>query len=65
MGRYRYVFLSHPDDDRALAAFELFMESQDAARKLAQECLDKSHATIAEVWEDGRLVVHVAKAQIA
>ena len=65
MGRYRYVFLKHPDDDRALAAFELFTESNDAAEKVALECLEKSQATLVEVWKEGQLVLHVTRAQAA
>ena len=65
MGRYRYVFLAHPDDDRALAAFELFTESKDDAQKVALECLEKSQATLVEVWSEGQLILHVTRAKAA
>jgi len=65
MGKYRYVFLARPDDDRVLAAFELFTESNDSAQKVALECLEKSQATLVEVWSDGQLILHVTRAQAA
>jgi hypothetical protein len=65
MGKYRYVFLRHPDDERVLAAFELFTESKDAAEKLALDCLNKSDATLVEVWSGGELILHVTRAEAA
>jgi hypothetical protein len=65
MAKYRYVFLSHPDDERAIAAFELFSESREAAEALALACLEKSPAALVEVWSDGRLVLHVDRTRAA
>jgi hypothetical protein len=65
MQKYRFIFLAHPDDDRALAAFELFAESPDVARGLAENFLDKSHAAVVEVWSEGRLILHVVRTRAA
>jgi len=51
--------LSHPDDDRALAAFVLMAESDEAASRVAGDLLEKSEATCVEVWSDGHLVSRV------
>jgi len=56
---YRYTFLNHPDDDRALAAFVLMADSDETASKLAKELLDKSDAACVEVWSDGELISRV------
>lgn len=62
---YRYTFLNHPDDDRALAAFVLMAESDETASRLAKELLEKSDAGCVEVWSDGRLISRVAKPELA
>jgi len=65
MGKYRFVFLANPDDERPLAAFELFAASPEAAHRLAAECLDKSPASLVEVWSEGRCVLHLSKVHAA
>jgi hypothetical protein len=55
--------LDHPNDDRALAAFEMVSASDEAAGELAKELLDKSGAAFVEVWSDGCLVLRMTKAQ--
>ena len=58
---YRYTFLNHPDDDRALAAFVLMAESDETASKVAKELLEKSDAICVEVWSNGQLISRVNK----
>jgi hypothetical protein len=58
---YRYTFLSHPDDDRALAAFVLMAESDETASRVAKELLEKSDAICVEVWSNGQLISRVNK----
>jgi len=62
MARYRYVFLAHPDDERALAAFEFFAGSVELAYRLAVECLSKSGAAVVEVGSDGQMILHINSA---
>ena len=59
--RYRYTFLRH-DDERAVAAFELFLGSDDSACDLARILLDRSDAELVELWTDGRLLLRLHKA---
>jgi hypothetical protein len=58
--RYRYTFLRE-NEERAVAAFELFLVSQDAACELANELIEKSEADAVEVWCEGRLLVRFVK----
>jgi len=58
---YRFTFLGS-DNEQIIAALELFIASEDAARKLAHELLEKSAAAFVEVWTAGSLVFKIAKA---
>ncbi len=61
LAKYRYTFLDHADEERAVAAFELFMSSEEDACKLAKELLERADSRYVEVWRDGRLVLRLAK----
>jgi hypothetical protein len=58
--RYRFTFLRR-GEDRAVAAFELFLRSEDQAAELASELLHRSQAELAEVWSEGRAIVRLVK----
>ncbi len=58
--RYRYTFLRH-DEERAVAAFELFLGSEDSAYELAKVLLDRSEAELVEVWSDGHMLLRLVK----
>ncbi len=61
LAKYRYTFLDHADEERAVAAFELFVSSEEDACKLANELLERADSRYVEVWRDGRLVLRLAK----
>jgi len=57
---YRYTFLGS-DHEQIVAALELFIASDELARKLAHELLEKSAASFVEVWAGGLLMMKVTK----
>src|SRR5215470_18873747 len=58
--RYRFTFLRH-NEERAVAAFELFLASQEGAGQLASELLGRSDAQFVEVWSDGQVIFRFDK----
>jgi len=58
---YRFTFLDHPDDDRALAALVMVADCERTARELAYELLNKSQARCVEVWCDGDLILRAMR----
>jgi predicted dinucleotide-binding enzyme len=57
---YNYRFLASNGD--VVANFMLYSSSDESARELAEELLEKSHWAAVEVWRSGTLIWKATKA---
>lgn len=56
---YNYRFLAANGD--VVANFMLYSSSDDSARELADELLEKSHWAAVEVWRSGTMIWRTSK----
>ena len=59
---YNYRFLASNGD--VVANFMLYSSSDESARELAEELLEKSHFAAVEVWRSGSIVWKSTKADL-